>query len=92
MRLTLQKLNELIEASGLETHESYSGRNMFGKVCPAVVAGSSFQAIAEIVEQCDDCKVAADIVRYAMTDSLGGDTVVYWPRFGQDRDKARRQA
>jgi hypothetical protein len=53
-------------------YRQYSGRGMFGKTCIGFVTGCPTDLVAEIG------------VRGSRTDSLGLDTIVYWPNIEDD--------
>ncbi|WP_336881445.1 hypothetical protein [Rhodococcus globerulus] len=90
-------------ASDFEGVRSYSGRNMFGTKCIAVV-GERFVVATEfmfdlsvkLVEQRNSAGVDVDLwdVRDLMvnmahnmrTDSMGLDTIFYWPHLELDDD------
>jgi hypothetical protein len=71
----------------------YSGRGMLGQACIALVGdtGDLLRLVAELVATCDDTdtvdtdtvQVMADTVR---TDSLGYDTVFYFPGITLERE------
>ena len=82
-------LVEVIESAGYETY-SYSGRGMYGNSCVGFTVDreySIFQAISQILEDMDigdgdnggfyDFTAA---LRSAQMDSMGLDTVIYFPR------------
>jgi hypothetical protein len=58
---------------------AYSGRMMFGKQCASVIVEDIFAALADIAVCCQDVDVVSDILRTAKTDSMGRDSVIYWP-------------
>ena len=67
----------------------YSGRGMFGKQCVAVVTETDLpwtEILADLVEACDDCSEAASLVRSVRMDSMGMQTVLYWPSIAFDEE------
>jgi len=71
-------LQQLLEADGLQCR-SYSGRNMYGKACLAVVAplGELMAAVACTTEL--NSEDICEAVRGVKEDSLGRDTIYYFP-------------
>lgn len=73
-----------IDWEGVEGR-SYSGRAMYGKRCPAIVTGNFSDLIEVIFEAVDwlkDDYEEGDIralLSNVKQDSLGYDTVYYWP-------------
>lgn len=75
----IDQLQELLESIDL-TPVVYSGRGMQGGTCLAVVVqDNALQALARITEAAPSTKIAAKIARALRMDSLGHDTVLYWP-------------
>ena len=81
-------LVEVIESAGYETY-SYSGRGMYGNSCVGFTVDreySIFQAISQILEDMDIDMESGNlydftaILRSAQMDSMGLDTVIYFPR------------
>lgn len=77
--LTYDRLQDL-----LSYHDSreYSGRGMMGRQCLSVVTEdgmSPFVLLSQIITGCNDVEEASHLVRYAKTDNMGLDTVIYWP-------------
>lgn len=81
----------IIEEAGYRAY-SYSGRNMYGKQCVGFTVDRHigiFRAIADLIEAAqyiggEDDGMAVrhmlDIIRSTVTDDMGLDTVVYFPR------------
>lgn len=89
-------LQFLLVNAGFET-QSYSGRGMNGKTCLAVIVDREDNAVtmfAELLEQAKpddssmDTLAVLEVIQEAMrdhrTDSMGRDTVVYWPSIAYD--------
>ncbi len=81
-------LVEIIESAGYEVY-SYSGRGMYGNSCVGFTVDreySIFQAISQILEDMDIDMESGNlydftaILRSAQMDSMGLDTVIYFPR------------
>lgn len=74
----------IIECAGY-TARSYSGRGMYGRSCLGVVASNVLEMFADMLNEVDgsadedEVLVVADLMRAAVTDSMGRDTIVYWP-------------
>ena len=80
-----RKLLNAISEAGFDPR-SYSGRNMHGKHCIAVIADSVFGTLADIVGEAGSPEEAAELVRTVKTDSMGRDSVIYWPRMIWDSE------
>lgn len=72
----------------LEVRFDYGGRGMYGSTCPGVVGSLSdfllfVLAIDAIVREEDDIPYVSDAACYlaerVCTDSMGYDTIYYWP-------------
>jgi uncharacterized protein Yka (UPF0111/DUF47 family) len=61
-----------------DTH-NYSGRGMYGRECVAVTARTVTEALAQVVNVTDDIDDIRWLVTHFRTDSMGTDTIVYWP-------------
>lgn len=66
----LPLFENIAEEVGGRVYEGYSGRGMYGKRCWGV-AGSDFSEIIEVAAQHG--------LKGATVDSLGLDSIVYWP-------------
>ena len=75
------------EAAGYKTR-SYSGRGMYGKRCLAVVFKSTGALMADILMAMDLCDEdrheVAQSFRRAHEDSMGRDSVIYFPEIPFD--------
>jgi phosphoglucomutase len=73
-------------SGNLEYRDAYSGRNMYGKECPAIVCDDMREFAEFIVEA---TLLDEDAGRYLASkvqqDSMGTGTVYYWPRIKADR-------
>ncbi len=82
MELTIS--NELLEEISQEVDGSfrtdYSGRGMYGKSCVGIVAHSLLALGAAISRLVEDEELREELVSNSLTDSMGYDTIVYWPR------------
>jgi len=77
--MTYEWLVEIIEAAGYEA-QSYSGRYMYGKRCVSLKSDEGeTKILANLVEECDDTREAAELIRRCRTDSMGRGIVLYWP-------------
>ena len=78
-----EKLIDIIEMAGYETR-TYSGRGMYGKQCVGFVVSSDgiIEAVAEIMidEDVETQRQLLGLFRTAQTDSMGMNTIVYFPR------------
>jgi len=80
-KLTLDRLEYLLDC---HAPEPYSGRGMFGRQCLSVTTEDGqdpISLLADLVSDCDDTKEAARLLRGARTDSMGRETVIYWPGY-----------
>lgn len=74
----------IIEGAGY-TARSYSGRGMYGRSCLGVVASNVLEMFADMLNEVDtsaeedEISLVGDMMRNAVTDSMGRDTIVYWP-------------
>ena len=79
----MHALQTAIESHGEYTCRAYSGRMMFGRNCLGVVVenGDIGNLIAHIVDNLDETTQGdiADGVRSMRTDSMGLQTIVYFP-------------
>jgi len=85
--VTAERVRELFEDAQYEAF-AYSGRGMYGDRCLAVTTdspGGAAQAVLDVVQACAENGAAEDVLelvrllRGSRTDSMGRDTVVYWP-------------
>jgi hypothetical protein len=67
---------EMLEGAGFEV-SSYSGRGMYGRQCPSVTASSWQEFVSLLLQATED--VDTDLISLCHTDSMGYDTVFYWP-------------
>jgi hypothetical protein len=83
-------------AGDIEIYEDYSGRGMYGATCFGLTCSGDViypffvelgAEVARVVESGDlDVydDLAGDLARAARTDSMGRDTIVYFPGFSLD--------
>lgn len=64
-------LEEIAGEVGGDVRYNYSGRGMYGKTCVGIVCEDATKCIEE---------AAVRGFRGAKTDSMGRDTIVYWPK------------
>lgn len=57
----------------------YSGRGMYGRVCPAVSGPSPVAVCAALAAGCATGEEAAELIAGLKTDSMGMGVVLYWP-------------
>lgn len=69
-------LAEIAAAVGGTVYPDYSGRGMFGAVCPGIECADPLAAIEE---------AAARGLRGASQDQMGRDFIVYWPHLARQR-------
>ena len=98
-RNTRHALQQLLEDAEVEGLRDYSGRAMYGDKCLAITGGLG-EIMAAIVTAClhadvdDETKYEIErAVRGVRTDSMGRDTVVYFPdvHWFADPDAAGRE-
>jgi len=80
-KMTGNLLAQILDDCGIEFRYDYSGRGMFGDVCPAVEGSFNdfLQVIVRIAEEFpEDVETIASAANF---DSMGLDMVMYWPRF-----------
>ena len=75
---------EYAQREDLEIRMDYSGRGMYGSTCPAVIGGLSdfIRFLGAIAADSEECYVTDDfdyLVDRFSKDSMGYDTVFYWP-------------
>lgn len=78
--MTVDTLTQALQAAGL-TPEDYSGRNLFGRYCVCTNVSDLPEAVAKIMAA--NVPLHAELVPLmaaAKTDSMGPDTVLYWPK------------
>lgn len=82
-RILLDIFNEV----GLEVRVAYSGRCMYGKTCIAVIHSHGHGWIAEVLDhiisiECNDSLlVFSNALKNACEDSMGLDTITYFPGY-----------
>ena len=81
---TKDKLTQIMQRNNLI--EPYSGRGMYGKECFATICNGMQDFLEVLFEIYDDCQVeeinkreVQVLLSHVLTDSLGLDTVYYWP-------------
>lgn len=70
-----QKLNRIAEACDGKVYEQYSGRGMYGRQCYGITTDYPDTCIEAAVE---------NGIKGACTDSLGMQTIVYWPALREE--------
>jgi hypothetical protein len=82
---------EVAEESYMDVREDYSGRGMYGKSCPGVIGSLSqfalfllaFDEAVRVQDEENDpiytTQAAAEIADTVSTDSMGFDTIFYFP-------------
>lgn len=92
--ITVEDFVEMLEDSGYEARTDYSGRGMRGDTCIGYIVNSETsesEIVADlminIMESAADLEEAinrgyefARLLKSAKTDSMGRDTIVYFPR------------
>lgn len=80
--LRARVMEEIAAELGGHVNPHYSGRGMYGETCPAIIIPSEASSLmllgaylADLVGMDD----GGDMIRRARTDSMGLDTVVYFP-------------
>jgi hypothetical protein len=63
----VNKIKEVAEEGYRRFYQDYSGRGMFGRTCVGIVCPDPHKVIAEVG------------IKGAKTDSMGLDSIVYWP-------------
>ena len=66
-----EEIRVMAEEGYGELYENYGGRGMYGKTCIGLVTGDPMRTIEE---------AASRGIRGAVTDDMGIDTIVYWPK------------
>lgn len=100
VNMKFEDIKELFESAGYEPM-SYSGRGMFGRRCLAVrVSEHVFNVLLDVISEfaceADDLNyqtldhLLTDL-RGAKTDSLGFDTVLYWPGIDWEDDEEEEE-
>ncbi len=87
-------LQDILESAGYEV-QSYSGRGMFGNYCLAVRVSSLTDLFADILDlddfsSCDFSEIA-DAFRSSEVDSLGRDTLVYFPNISLNENRCQHE-
>lgn len=75
---TIDVLREICNELGIE-YQSYSGRSMQGKNCFAIVCEDAMRVVINIAYEFGARSEDPGVLEYVKTDSMGLDTVVYWP-------------
>ena len=73
----LEEYQEIISCLDGDLRTDYSGRGMYGKLCYGVVTSRPIAVIEE---------AASQGLRGAQMDSMGLETIVYWPRVEGERE------
>lgn len=78
-------LKQIIENANHDVYEGYSGRGMFGRECTGVTfSGTQAELIADLIESASELNLMEDLpdmLRNARTDTLGRDTIMYFPNY-----------
>lgn len=77
--MIIEALKEVCDELGIE-YRSYSGRGMYGKRCFAIFAEDAMAAVVSIAWELGRRDEDPSRLESIKSDSLGLDTVVYWPR------------
>jgi hypothetical protein len=82
LTISYELLEEIAQEVDGSTRTDYSGRGMYGNACVGIVASDLVEllelgaAIARVVE---DEELRDELLSKSRTDSMGYDTIVYWP-------------
>lgn len=88
-----QQVIEAIKDAGYDTR-SYSGRGMFGKECLGVTTDNPIKMVCEVIAafsvKVNDIETVEELTKVlgkAQTDSMGRDTIVYWPSLSPEAEE-----
>jgi len=83
------KVKNVAEEGGLSFRGSYSGRCMYGKACVGVVAEdlSSFLSFFAFLVRCLDDDNDIEKIANVRQDSMGRQTIYYWPSIESEEDE-----
>ena len=74
-----QTIARVADLNGWSFRDDYSGRGMFGAVCPGIVCQRhEVKAVMSAVER-------AGVEAAASTDCMGMDAIVYWSSIASDK-------
>jgi len=82
-----------IETEGYTVIPNYSGRGMYGKTCFGIICANPIKAAMVItrilmMDYIDDGEMILDtMMNLACSDSMGLDTIIYFPRVSVDVDE-----
>jgi hypothetical protein len=84
--ITYERLEDITQCYDVR---EYSGRGMMGRTCLGVVTEGGqtpLNLLAEIIMECEEIEEAAYLLRHARTDSMGTETIIYWPSIRKDNE------
>lgn len=81
-----------------EGYMAYSGRAMFGELCPGIVGETAFEALARAFEEVarelppeEALEAVVWLVENAKSDGVGLEEIVYWPGLVLDEDELEEE-
>lgn len=88
--MTADRLEDILSEIG--EVRRYSGRGMYGAECPGVILeGSLIGAAVDLLlltEDRDEQEAIGKVIRGAKTDSMGVDTILYFPKVTYPKEVA----
>jgi len=90
--MTTEEFTEILESGTNEIINDYSGRGMFGETCVGFTAADireAFGVFADClseIEDADERDAFVKCFRYVQTDSMGFDTIFYFPQMRTTED------
>lgn len=89
--MTTAEFTDILEAGTNEIVNDYSGRGMFGERCVGFTAADireAFGVFADCLAYCeeDEREDFIKCFRYVQTDSMGFDTIFYFPQMRTTED------
>lgn len=76
--MTAEDFMEILENENLEPYR-YSGRGMYGRQCPAFNSIFIYAALVALAAKYHDDVDFLNVLKHVRTDSMGLDTVCYFP-------------
>ncbi len=73
-------LKELAQEVEGNARADYSGRGMYGDNCVGIVVSDLLELGAALSRIVEDEELRDELISNSRTDSMGYDTIVYWPR------------
>ena len=79
-RYTAEQVYDALTDTSANAQDDYSGRSMYGALCPSFTVEAINEAFSVFVELAEnDPEMAMGLAKGARSDSMGHGMVIYWP-------------